>query len=187
MNNGKINWDSIEKEQNQFAPMAEVGKHTVKVSSIDLRETKNAQGNTTYWLDFLIEEDDFKYPKISHPISFKNAGWRQFHFMSILKELGIAEEKAKKAIEMAEDKKGEENIVASYHSTFDRATQKHPEITIDVYESDNLNPNTGRPYMRADFANSKIGFGRPAKKTAPAGGSILEGAEEVSSEELLPF
>lgn len=176
-----IDWAAAEeKAGGNFAPMASVGPYTVKVNTIDARETKNG----TYWMDFIFEESDVRFPKISHAISFKNDAWRQVHFMRILKELGISEEKAKAAIEQAESKKGETNIVAAYHAMFDRATQKHPEVKIEVFEDDNLNPNTGRPYMRADFANPAISFGRGDRKQAPAKEeSILDSGEEISLEQ----
>ena len=185
-----INWSEAEKTANAFSPMAEPGIYKAKIETIDVRETKNAQGNTSYWLDFLFVDDGIKFPKISHPISRKNLNWCAWHFMSILKELGIAEDKAKKAIEMAEDKSGVDNIIAGYHAAFDRATQKHPEVEIEVYEDDKINPNSGRPYMRADFKNPKIGFGnRTAKKAVPSSGeNILDEGEPVDlTDESLPF
>lgn len=102
--------------------------------------------------------------------------------MNMLKELGISEEKAKAAVEQAEAKKGNENIVAAYHAMFARAVAKHPEIEIEVFEDDKTNPNTGRPYMRADFKNSSLAFGRQSKAT-PKQGSVLEEGEEVNLEQ----
>ena len=183
-----INWDEAEKNASAFSPMAEPGTYTAKVETIDIRETKNAQGNTSYWLDFIFVDDGVKYPKISHPISRKNLNWCAWHFMSILKELGIAEDKAKKAIEMAEGKSGTDNIIAAYHAAFERAVAKNPEVEIEVYEDDKINPNSGRPYMRADFKNPRIGFGnRTAKKATPAAGeTILDEGEQVDLTDL-PF
>lgn len=185
-----FDWNKMETEAGgNFAPFAEVGKHTAKVNTIDVRETKNAQGDTTYWMDFIFEEGDVRFPKISHAISFKNEAWRCVHFMRILKELGIAEDKAKAAIEQAESKKSETNIVTAYHAMFDRATQKHPEVEIEVFEDNTINPNTGRPYMRADFANPAISFGQGNRKQAPAKQeSILNEGEEISLDDGdLPF
>ena len=182
-------WNKMETEAGgQFSPIAETGEHKVKVETIDVRETKNAQGNTSYWLDLIFVDDGTKYPKISHPISFKNQGWRMVHFKRILEELGIAEEKAKQAIEQAEGKKGEANIVAAYHAIFERAVAKNPEVEIEVYEDDNINPNTGRPYKRADFKNPRIGFGnRTAKKAeATSNGTVLDEGEQVDLSEI-PF
>lgn len=182
-------WDKMETEAGgQFSPIAEVGEHKVKVETIDVRETKNAQGNTSYWLDLIFVDDGTKYPKISHPISFKNQGWRMVHFKRILEELGIAEDKAKQAIEQAEGKKGESNIVAAYHAIFERAVAKNPEVEIEVYEDNKINPNTGRPYMRADFKNPRIGFGnRTEKKATPSSGeTILDEGEQVDLTDL-PF
>ena len=179
-------WDKMETEAGgQFSPIAEVGEHKVKVETIDVRETKNAQGNTSYWLDLIFVDDGIKYPKISHPISFKNQGWRMVHFKRILEELGIAEDKAKQAIEQAEGKKGEANIVAAYHAIFERAVAKNPEVEIEVFEDDKINPNTGRPYMRADFKNPQIGFGRNTKK-AEAKSTPLDEGEEIELTEI-PF
>lgn len=183
-----FNWGEMEeKAGGNFSPYAEVGTHTAKVETIDVRETKNAQGNTTYWMDFIFADEGAKFPKISHAISFKNDAWRRVHFMRILKELGIAEEKAKQAIEQSEGKKGAENIVAAYHSVFDRATAKHPSVEVDVFEDDKLNPKTGRPYMRADFKNKAIAFGRGNNKPAPAKQeSLIDGAGQVDLS-TLPF
>lgn len=185
-----IDWNNLEKQFGANTAFAEVGKHTAKVETIDIRETKNAQGNTTYWMDFIFADEGIRFPKISHAISFKNQGWRMVHFMRILKELGISEDKAKQAIEQAEGKKGETNIVAAYHAMFDRATQKHPELEVEVFEDDKLNPNTGRPYMRADFGNPAISFGRGDKKQAATKtGTILDEGEELTLDEgeALPF
>lgn len=184
-----INWDQAEKDAGgNFTPMAGVGTYKVKVNTIDLRETKNSAGGTTCWLDLLFVEDDYRYPKISHPISRKNVNWCAWHFMNILKELGISEEKAKTAISQAEDKKSEADIMAAYHAMFDRATQKHPEVEIEVYEDDKINPNSGRPYMRADFKNPRIGFGRKDNKKPEtvSADSLVEEGEQIDLSEI-PF
>ena len=81
------NWDTIQKEAGgQFSPMAKPGNHTAKVDTVDVRETKNAQGNTTYWLDLVFLDEGTAFPKVSHPISFKNKNWRMWHFKSIRSE-----------------------------------------------------------------------------------------------------
>lgn len=181
-----INWDEAEKAAGgNFLPKAKPGAYRAKVNTVDVRETKNKQGGTTYWLDLiLMDGENCSYPKISHAISRNNINWCAFHFMSILKELGIAEEKAKAAIEACESKNGTENIIAQYHATFDRATQKHPEIEVEVYESDNINPKTGRPYMRADFGNPRIAFARDNSTASATSGqeSLLEEGEDVTAD-----
>lgn len=185
MSNANFNWEELEKSVSNFSPIAEVGFHKAKVETIDVRESKNG----TYWMDFIFADDGTKFPKISHPISFKNNSWRMVHFKRILVEFGISEEKAKAAIEACEGKKGNDSIVAAYHAAFDRATAKHPEVEIDVFEDDKINPNNGRPYMQADFKNPAISFGRNNKKPAQTSGeTILDQAEEISGEDLsLPF
>ena len=139
-------------------------------------------------MDFIFVDEGTKFPKISHAISFKNQSWRIVHFKRILEELGIAEDKAKQAIEQAEGKKGETNIVAAYHAIFDKATARHPEVKIEVFEDDKLNPKTGRPYVRADFKNPRVGFSRkPQASAAMSSGTILNDGEELDLGDALPF
>ena len=184
-----INWDQAEKDAGgNFAQMADPGTHKVEVSDVNVRESKNSQGGTTYWLEFeFLENDGTRYPKISHAISRKNLNWTAWHFMNMLKEFGVSEEKAKQAIELCEGKKSEKDIIAAYLATFDRAVAKNPNVEIEVFEDDNLNPNTGRPYMRADFKNRKIAFGRGNKKEAPKGDSIVDQGEELVLDGDIPF
>ena len=110
------------------------------------------------------------------------------HFKRILEEMGISAEKAKQAIEQAESKKGEANIAAAYYAMFERAAQKHPEVEISVFEDDKINPNSGRPYMRADFKNPRIGFGRRDNKKPEtvSADSLVEEGEQIDLSEL-PF
>ena len=185
-----INWEEAEKSAGgNFLPM-ECGTFEVIADEVDLRETKNAQGNTTYWLDIYFKDSETNsFPKISHAISFKNDNWRVVHFMRMLKELGIPEDKAKQAIQNCESKSGQSNIVATYESTFERAVAKHPTVKIEVYESDNINPNNGRPYMRADFKNPQIAFGRGNSTPKPetvSPSSIADEGEEIDLTDV-PF
>lgn len=179
-------WEQMESEAGgNFLPYADNGTHKVKVDDLDIRETKNRAGETTYWLDLTFKGEDFSYPKVSHAISFKNDSWRRVHYMRILKELGIPEDKAKQAIQSAESKTGPANIVAAYHTVFGRAVQKHPEIEIEVYDDTNINQKTGKPYKRADFKNPAVAFGRNNTSSSTPS-NALDGAEEVSLDEL-PF
>ena len=180
-----FDWDELEKSAGgNFAPMAPAGTYTAKVDTIETRDSKTG----THWVDFIFQDGEYRYPKISRSISFKNQGWRMVHFKRILIELGIAEDKAKLAIEQAEGKKGEANIVAAYSAMLRRAVQKNPEVSIEVFEDTVLNPNSGKPYMRADFANPRIGFGRKSKpQAAPAAqASVLDDGEQIDLSDL-PF
>lgn len=186
-----IDWEQAQKDGGgNFARMATPGQYDVEVSDLNIRESKNSQGGTTYWMELQFEEKDgTRFPKISHAISRKNLNWTAWHFMNILKEFGISEEKAKQAIENCESKKSEKDIIATYLSTFDRAIAKSPNVKIEVFEDDNINPNNGLPYMRADFANRNIAFGRgnSAKKAEPApGDSIIDEGEQIAIDEI-PF
>lgn len=186
-----INWEQAQKDGGgNFARMAEPGLYEVEVADIEVRESKNAQGGTTYWLELQFEEKDgTRFPKISHAISRKNLNWTAWHFMNMLKEFGISEDKAKQAIENCESKKSEKDIIATYLSTFDRAIAKSPKVKIEVFEDDKINPNTGRPYMRADFANSSIAFGRgnsTKKAETVSADSIVEDGEQIDLTDI-PF
>lgn len=184
-----IDWNQAEKEnKSNFAPMAEPGFYTVEVSDINVREHKKADG-TTYWLEMQFDEKDgVRFPKLSHSISRNNINWCAWHFMNMLKEFGISEDKAKQAIENCESKKSEKDIIATYLSTFDRAIAKNPTVEIEVYEDTegNVNPNSGRPYMRADFKNRDLAFSRKAKK-ANTGETIVSQGESVDLGNELPF
>lgn len=186
-----IDWGKAEEAAGgNFARMAEPGTYKVTVADLNVRESKNAQGATTYWLEMEFEENDgIRYPKLSHAISRKNLNWTAYHFMTMLKEFGISEEKAKQAIENCESKKSEKDIIATYLSTFDRAIAKNPEVEIEVFEDDKINPNSGRPYMRADFKNPKLAFGRGGntkKAETVSAESIVEDGEQIDLSEI-PF
>lgn len=182
-----IDWGKAEETAGGFAPMAPTGTYEAEVSEVKVRESKNSQGGTTYWLEFNFIEDDYRFPKISHAISRKNLNWTAWHFMNMLKEFGISEDKAKQAIENCESKKNEKDIISTYQATFERAVAKNPKVEIEVFEDDNINPNTGRAYMRADFRNPKIAFGRGSSKAAPAKAeTIIEAGEQIDLTEL-PF
>ena len=184
-----IDWNQAEKDnKNNFASMAEPGFYTVEVSGINIREHKKAD-STSYWLEFEFDEQDgVRFPKLSHSISRNNINWCAYHFMNMLKEFGIPEDKAKQAIDNCESKKSEKDIIATYLSTFDRAVAKHPEVEIEVYEdiNGNINPNSGRPYMRADFKNRNLAFSRKAKK-ANTGAPIVSQGEPIDLGDELPF
>ena len=181
-----INWDEAEKSAGGFTPMAEPGTYNVEVSEVNIRDSKNSQGATTYWLELQFIEGDVRYPKISHAISRKNINWTAWHFKTMLEEFGISDAKAKQAIENCESKGSEKDIIATYLATFDRAIAKNPKVEIEVFEDDSINPNTGRPYMRADFKNPKLAFGRGAKKVESAKAeTILDEGEEVKIDEIV--
>ena len=175
-----FNWDEIQANAGgNFKPYADNGKFSVKAKDAKVRTASTG----TAFLEIELEEgDDFVFPKISHALSFKNDYWRRWHFMNMLKELGVSEDNAKKAIETAEGKSSKEAIVSSYEQVFKRATSKHPEVKIEVYTEEGSN---GKNYARADFQNRAIAFGKDNKKTP----SPLADAEDVSDDTSidLPF
>lgn len=183
-----IDWNEVEKE-NKHARMAEPGVYEVEVNDLNIRESKNSKGETSYWMELQFDEvDGVRFPKLSRSISRNKINWTAWHFMNILKEFGISEEKAKQAIENCENKKSEKDIIATYLSTFDRAIAKNPKVKIEVFEdpNGNINPNTGRPYKRADFANKQIAFSRDAQKGEAKAETIADQGEDVDLSEI-PF
>lgn len=176
----EIDWAAAEEAaKGNFVPYAKPGQYKAKVSKVDARISKNAQGGETYWLELTFEEGDVKFPKLSHPISFKNDNWRVWHFMTMLREFGIPEDKAKQAVQNAEGKNGHDSIVSAYVDMFERAAKKCDGVDIEVFDDTKLNPNTGKPYTRVDFLNARLAFGRDSKPTSNQQ-SLLDQGEEIN-------
>lgn len=185
-----IDWNEAQKTAGNFAQMAEPGFYKVEIADLKVRESKNSKGGTSYWLEFEFVDDEknnIRFPKVSHSISRNNINWCAWHFKTMLEEFGVPEDKAKQAIENCESKKSEKDIMSAYEATFRRAVEKNPELEIQVFEDDNINPKSGRPYMRADFKSSKLAFGRDKKKAETVSpSSIMDDGETVDLSDV-PF
>ena len=180
-------WDELENKYNQFKDWAPDGDFKVKVDKVEVRESSTG----TKWMDiFLLQDEQYSYPRFSHPISSKNAGWRKWHFHLIFMQLGASKEDARKAADTCEAKGDFEKIAAAYVQAASRLAAKHPEIEIKVWTEPGSNGNN---YARADFKDSKVSMGSgnnnstatPAPKPSD---NPLEGAEEITvAEEDFPF
>lgn len=176
-----INWDSVQQNAGgNYKNYAADGDYDVKAEDVTVRKSSTG----TNWLEITFaESDEYKFPKISHPLSFNNDSWRQWHFMNMLKELGITEDKAKAAIEQAEGKSSQDAKVSAYEQVFKRAVAKHPVIKIAVSTEEGTN---GKAYARADFKNRNLAFGRDNNKPVQKETSIVDEGEEIKMDEL-PF
>ena len=168
-----INWEEIEgKYGGSFKDYAPDGKFEVKISKVNNR----ASSTGTVWMEFKPDDGDkYAYPKISHPISFNNDSWRQWHMRCLFELLGATKEQAKKAVENCESKDGKEAICKSYEVSMQKLLEKKPTVEIEVWEEGG--------YSRADF-NSSVRMNKPQveeKKEDP-----LAGAEEISEDDI-PF
>ena len=169
----EFNWDDIQKDAGgNFKDYAPDGEHTVKVKEVTSRESSTG----TIWIEINFEEDDYKYPKISHPLSFKNDKWRMWHFKEIFRALGADDDAAKKAVESCETKTGNENIAKAYVAAYNRLAAKHPELTIVVSGEEGSN---GKVYARADFKGQLAMGDRDSSTSSPKAQEEASDDEEV--------
>lgn len=183
-----INWDELSETYNgdwkEFAPD---GVHKVKVDKAQNRTTSTG----TVWQELYLQDDDnYAYPKISHPLSQKNANWRAWHWKQLFVALGASEADARKVVESCEGKPSFDKIASAYEQSMNRLAQKHPTIEIEVWREPNA---MGKVYARADF-NSGVRMSRPDDQPAPQAGSassvvseVIEGATEADDLGELPF
>ena len=171
-----INWDELASNYNKFKEYAPAGIHKVKVASVENREASTG----TVWQEFKFEDDEkYAFPKVSHPLSNKNANWRAWHWKCLFELLGATEESAKKAVESCEGKGSFDQIKEAYLNAMNRLAAKHPEVEIEVWSDGQ--------YSRADF-NDRVRMSRPddAPRQASTPANPLEGAEEINDTDV-PF
>lgn len=180
-----LNWDVIkENAGGDFMPWAPTGTYTVEAESVTLRVSSTG----TNWLDFNFKSDQYSYPKISHPLSFKNMNWRCWHFKCLFELFGLDDASAKKTVETAEGKKGNEEIADTYEALFNRLiSTKHPKVDIEVWRTA---PNAaGKTYARGDFNDEGIRMSHPEDDAPLDPKQLPLGASEVKADEKLdvPF
>lgn len=171
-----INWEELANNYNKFKDYAQPGTYKVKVASVENREASTG----TVWQEFKFEDSDqYAFPKVSHPISNKNANWRAWHWKCLFELLGATEDNAKKAVESCEGKGNFDQVKEAYLNAMSRLVAKHPEVEIEVW-------NDGQ-YSRADF-NDRVRMSHPddAPRQSSASNSPLEGAVEINDSEV-PF
>ena len=172
----ETDWDSLANDfGDKYKDYPSSGVHTVKVS-----ETKTRKASTgTVWHEFYFEEDSkYQYPKVSHPLSSKNANWRKWHWKCLFELLGATDEAAKKAVDACEAKGDYDKITAAYEASMNRLAAKHPEVEIEVWKD-------GK-YSVADF-NSSIRMNRPEEKETAKLDDMFAGSEEVEEDSSIPF
>lgn len=169
-----IDWSAIEEKYGgNFKDYAPAGKHEVKMGGANNR----ASSTGTIWLELKpLDGEKYAYPKISHPISFNNDAWRQWHMRCLFELLGATKDQAKKAVENCEAKEEKEAIAKAYETSMKKLLEKKPSVEIEVWEENG--------YMRADF-NASVRMNKPQQKEEKAE-DVIEGAEEISDEDI-PF
>ena len=174
-------WDDIEQSAGgQYKDYAGAGIYKVKVASVKIHELES--GSVAE--DFEFAEDDYKYPKATHWLSFKNDKWRMLHQRNLMMLFGATKEAAQKAVEICESKGDKKNVIAAYQQTYDKLLKKQPEVEIEVWKEE------GAKYSDAEFTHGSVrmkkpGEDRPAKDE---GQLVLDQAEPIEMEgDELPF
>lgn len=170
----KINWDEVNEKYNNFKDYAPIGKYTVKLDKAECVKTKNG----TLLVQFTFKNpEEYQYPTITRSIMRNNKTFCYHHFRCLFQVFGAeTEEKARKAVQQAEDKDEDQAVCEEYARLFNVLNDKtHKDIEIEVY--DEYNESTDKTYSHADFLDSRVHFKRDdaSKKTEDP----LNGAEEA--------
>lgn len=172
----KIDWEVARQMAGKnFKDYAPSGVYKVKVESVEIHEVGT---NGSVAQDFKFEESEqYKFPKATHWLSFKNDNWRVWHNKCLMEVLGATEDAAKKAVETAEDKASKEDKMKAYSAIYERLLAKKPEVEIEVWQE-------GK-YGRSDFTKNEVRMSRPSDADVDAAADAMSGAEEISLD--LPF
>jgi len=165
----EINWDDLSNEfGGKYKDYCPAGIHTVVVDTVEHRTASTG----TVWEEFKFEDSDqYAFPKVSHPVSSKNAKWRQWHWKELFVFLGATEENAKKAVASCESKTNFDQIAAAYLSAMERLVAKHPTVEIEAWKD-------GK-YMRADF-NARVRMSSPDDEKPEKTDDPFAGATEAT-------
>ena len=168
-----IDWSDIEsKYGGNFKDYAPADKYTVKINTVSNR----ASSTGTVWMEFKpADGEKYAYPKISHPISFNNDAWRQWHMRCLFELFGATKEQAKKAVENCEAKEGKEAICAMYETSMKKLLEKKPSVEIEVWKEGD--------YMRADFT-ANVRMSRPPVEEKVE--DVIATGEEIADDDM-PF
>lgn len=164
-----INWDELSDQfGGKYKDYCPAGIWKAKVDTVEHRVAKTG----TIWEEFKFQDgENYAYPKVSHPLSSKNANWRKWHWKELFVFLGATDENAKKAVAACESKGDFDKIAQAYLSSMERLVAKHPEVEIEAWKD-------GK-YMRADF-NARVRMSNPDdEKPAPIE-DPFEGATEAT-------
>ena len=174
-----MNWDEIEKSAGgEYKDYATAGVYDVKVEKVDIHEIST--GSVAQ--DFYFAEDDYKYPKATHWLSFKNDKWRCLHQRNLMMLLGATKEAAQKAVEICESKGSKDAIISTYQQTYDKLLKKNPMVEIEVWKDD------GAKYSDADFTDKSVRMSKPGddKPAKDEGQIVLDQAEPIEDDGI-PF
>ena len=181
-----LDWDKIDSEnESMYKEYAPEG--TYENVMIDKVELVRSSQKDTPGLQFTFKDSkDYSFPKFgcTHWLSFNNDSWRQHHFKELFIVLGLTEDQARKSVELCEDNDGEDKIVATYEQVFKKALAKSKGVSLAVFYA-----NDEAKYTTCDFASEKVRMNRPEKPAAKKDDTPLEGAVELSEEEVtdVPF
>ena len=155
-----IDWQKVEEDAgSKYKNYARPGTYTVKCVDIEVREVGS---NGSVAQEFIFEEDDqHKYPKATHWLSFKNDSWRQWHNRQLMIVLGWSESTAEKTIDKIESLGDKEKIMKGYETAYKTLLKRKPTVDIEVFPD-------GK-YTRAEFADDRVAMPHDDAKPAAAG------------------
>ena len=173
-----IDWEDTQKNYG-FVGYALPGIYKVKCVDMEIKETSTG----SIAQEFIFEEDDNKYPKATHWLTFKEGkdGWRQWHNLQLMIMLGSSEDTAKKAIEKIEALEGKDKIVKGYEAAYKALLKKTPTVEIEVYPDGN--------YTRAEFTDGNVAMphdSKPAAKSDDIAPEDIPEDDEIDLSEI-PF
>lgn len=185
MSDIKLNWDEIEKDatvNNQFLDYAPNGEYQVKVKESVKRD--NGKG----WFEFLFEETEYKFPKLSFAFfGDEKINFRAHYYKEVLKLLGCTEDQARKAVEVCEGKGSRNDVFEAYADAFGRLAKKHPKLDIEVRDQYDRGGNPvcsdkGTVYGESVFTKKS---GLQFKSNKPAVAQETPAEEQPSSDDDL--
>lgn len=177
-----FDWDKIDKEDKSanYKDYAAPGVYTVNVDHVEVHEI--ATGSVA--ADFYFAEDQYKYPKVTHWISFNNKEWNARHQRNLMMLFGLTKENAQKGVEFCEGKGDKKRIIAAYQQSYDKLLAKMPSVEIEVWKKDSSK------YSEADFTDRSVRMNRPDDEDASKSSDsiVLDMAEPVEIDDgELPF
>ena len=187
-----LNWDEIEAEvnTNNYKEFAPNGEHEVKIKEANKRDNGNG------WFEFVFEEDNFKYPKLSFAFfSDEKVKYRAHYYKEVMKQLGATEEAARKAVEVCEGKSARGDVFKAYADAFNRLAKKHPRLTVEVRDQYDRNGNPvcsaqGTVYGESVFSRAsglQFKSNAPTKTVADKEDILAEAEPADINDSDLPF
>jgi hypothetical protein len=176
-----LDWGEIEKSNaKKYKNYATPGIYKVKCVDVEIHEVGK---NGSIAQDFMFEGEDYKFPKATHWLTFKEgkAGWRQYHNRQLMVLFGQPKETAEKVIDKIEAMTDKKKISEAYEAAYKHVLKNNPEVEIEVYPDGE--------YTRSEFTDRTVAMphtsAKPAAEDDVAPTEIEEDGElDLSS---LPF